>query len=558
MKKKFSILLVVVFALTATMMMVSQVKAASIVIHDDPNYAVVKPKAECLETINAADGALWGRCKTQPLGNVWLLRWPATEPAGRVTVSSTILCTTVYIQFHSSDKNDGVADIYVDDMVNPIVRIDTYMRSHWYVEIGGLSNSLHNVRVRASTNAYFGDVIVSPHHDTPDIANDGDLDVWYFGFGDRPTYTLTITANYGGTTEPAPGIHSYLADSLVEVTAIPEPNYALDYWEVDGNDMYPVNPCPVLMDSNHTVHTVFFRAKATFPSPANGAKEVATDVMLTWLPGDHAASHDVYLGTSFDDVNDANNLWPVASGPNDPNVYKGNQDADTYDPCGLGLGTTYYWRVDGVNDVNIWKGSVWSFTVAGYFVVDDFEDYNDLTNPIQDTWTESGSAGMSLSTDPGPHHWGNQSMEVFYDDALGAAEVSRTPDDPNWTTGSMKALSIWYKGDPTVDELYIKLGDGTSTSIQVISDVNVQSADWQDLLLELSEFIDVSLKSVSEISIGITPAAGGSGAIYIDDIRLHPSRCLDPPAGDLNDDCMVDFRDIAILGSSWLKTGMWP
>ncbi|MHC4733618.1 MAG: LamG domain-containing protein [Planctomycetota bacterium] len=93
--------------------------------------------------------------------------------------------------------------------------------------------------------------------------------------------------------------------------------------------------------------------KASNPRPADSATYVDPNVVLSWSPGVDALSHDVYLGTSRDDVNDANTL---------SDEYKGNYDVNSYDPCGLDLDTIYYWRVDEVADSNIYKGDVWSFT----------------------------------------------------------------------------------------------------------------------------------------------------------------------------------------------------
>ena len=99
------------------------------------------------------------------------------------------------------------------------------------------------------------------------------------------------------------------------------------------------------------------------PTPANGALYVDTWVSLSWQPGDFAVSHDVYLGEIFDDVNDGTG-----------ETFYGNQ-GDTYFvigfpgfpyPDGLVPGTTYYWRIDEVNDANVaspWKGPVWSFSI---------------------------------------------------------------------------------------------------------------------------------------------------------------------------------------------------
>ena len=110
---------------------------------------------------------------------------------------------------------------------------------------------------------------------------------------------------------------------------------------------------------------IVFAEKAKNPSPENGAIHPDTWVNLSWTPGDFAVSHDVYLGDNLDDVNEATR---------DSELFRGNQDLMFYTagfpgyayPDGLVNGTTYYWRIDEVNDDNPsspWKGEVWSFLV---------------------------------------------------------------------------------------------------------------------------------------------------------------------------------------------------
>jgi len=80
-------------------------------------------------------------------------------------------------------------------------------------------------------------------------------------------------------------------------------------------------------------------ALASSPNPADGATDLPRDVVLSWIPGEFAVSHDVYLGDSFDDVDNATNLDPM--GPD--NVYRAHQGADSYAvPERLDFGTTYY------------------------------------------------------------------------------------------------------------------------------------------------------------------------------------------------------------------------
>ncbi len=100
------------------------------------------------------------------------------------------------------------------------------------------------------------------------------------------------------------------------------------------------------------------------PVPEDKATDVPRDTTLSWTPGEFAATHDVYVGPAFADVNTA--------GRSDKKgvLASQGQTATTYDlPAALAYGQTYYWRVDEVNkapDNTIFKGDVWSFTVEPY------------------------------------------------------------------------------------------------------------------------------------------------------------------------------------------------
>jgi hypothetical protein len=99
------------------------------------------------------------------------------------------------------------------------------------------------------------------------------------------------------------------------------------------------------------------------PEPANGILYPDIWVNLGWMPGAFAVSHDMYIGENFDDVNEGTG-----------DTFRGNQTGVYFlagfpgyaFPDGLVPGTTYYWRINEVNDANPsspWKGDVWSFTV---------------------------------------------------------------------------------------------------------------------------------------------------------------------------------------------------
>ena len=98
--------------------------------------------------------------------------------------------------------------------------------------------------------------------------------------------------------------------------------------------------------------------RAKYPLPADAAEDVHPEVVLSWEAGMKAALHDVYFGTDVNAVGDANTSETL-------DVYVGRQDGCEYAPGAvLEFGQTYYWRIDEVNDVNIWPGRVWSFTVV--------------------------------------------------------------------------------------------------------------------------------------------------------------------------------------------------
>ncbi len=93
------------------------------------------------------------------------------------------------------------------------------------------------------------------------------------------------------------------------------------------------------------------------PTPANGALHDETLVNLSWKPGGYAVTQDLYFGDNLDDV---------TAGTGGTFLGSLSQAA-----VGVAVGnllpeTTYYWRVDAVNDVNPnspWISQVWSFTL---------------------------------------------------------------------------------------------------------------------------------------------------------------------------------------------------
>jgi hypothetical protein len=127
-------------------------------------------------------------------------------------------------------------------------------------------------------------------------------------------------------------------------------------------------PAVGLAEGWTVVSNVFEQTGAYDPKPTDKKTEVCpSGLTLSWTPGikvQDVNAHEIYFGTDYDIVSDANLSEPCG-------VYMGAQDSDSnvYPEVGtldlLELGKTYYWRVDEVNeeDPNIrWKGTVWQFT----------------------------------------------------------------------------------------------------------------------------------------------------------------------------------------------------
>ena len=91
-------------------------------------------------------------------------------------------------------------------------------------------------------------------------------------------------------------------------------------------------------------------------TPADKEAHLDRSQGLSWTAGKNALSHDVYIGTSYDAVFNANH---------NSAEFKGNQTASKYalDDSYSSI-PTYYWRVDEVSANGTVKGAVYSFMLS--------------------------------------------------------------------------------------------------------------------------------------------------------------------------------------------------
>ena len=300
---------------------------------------------------------------------------------------------------------------------------------------------------------------------------------------------------------------------------------------------------------------------ASYPCPPDGVKNVPPDVVLSWAPGCSAEKHIVYFGAGPRDVG-ANGL-PVSNPPQP-------RDTNSFDPGWLQLGSTYYWRIDEVNDAHPdspWMGGIWSFTVVDHIVLDDFESYNRLNKPIYETWRQIGEAFVDISIDPAHSCRQAMKLDYYYDREFHSEVVSTFSPPQDWASAGVKFLELFFYGRPANEangQMYVSFGDGNVTmSVPYDGDANnIKKQNWQSWRIPLQKLTELNLANVETIAVGLRagtnePPGSDAGTVYFDDITLHPAGCLpeNRPQADLSGDCAVNFEDVRAMTDTWLESG---
>jgi len=154
------------------------------------------------------------------------------------------------------------------------------------------------------------------------------------------------------------------------------------------------------------------------------------------------------------------------------------------------------------------------------------DGWQDPANGSQVGYTEPPFCEQSIV------HGGRQSAPLIYDNSA-ASYSEATADTANlqigrdWTSEGVKALVLWFYGDPanTAAPMYVAL-NGSAVVYHDNPDA-AQRGMWTEWYIDLQAFADrgVNLANVNTITIGFgdktKPPAGGSGTVYFDDIRLY-------------------------------------
>ena len=264
------------------------------------------------------------------------------------------------------------------------------------------------------------------------------------------------------------------------------------------------------------------------PTPADGATDAAPATTLTWLPGQMAIKHHLY----FSDSREAVSQGTAAAD-------KGELTDPTFTPGALESVATYYWRVDEITpDTPIRTGPVWSFTTC--LPVDDFESYtDDEGSRIYETWTDgwTNNTGSTVGHAQAPFaertiiHDGKQSMPLDYNNVQAPfySEAEREfASVQDFTSNGVSALVLYVRGKPSnaPASLSVGLEDASQrTALVACTDPKVvTTGKWAQWQIPLSDFAGVNAAKIRRLYLRVgdkgASAPGGSGQLYIDDIRL--------------------------------------
>ncbi|MEJ2704619.1 MAG: LamG domain-containing protein [Sedimentisphaerales bacterium] len=175
--------------------------------------------------------------------------------------------------------------------------------------------------------------------------------------------------------------------------------------------------------------------KASGPDPRDHGVHEDTWITLNWRPGAFAVSHDVYLSDNFDDVNDG--AADAFRGNQTPTYYVAGFPGYAY-PDGLVPGTTYYWRIDEVNEADPnspWRGDIWSFSIPSQEAYDpNPTDGAGFVDPgVTLTWTGGFKAKLHTV------YFGDDFDEVNNATTGGVMQGS-----PSYSPGPLESEKVYY------------------------------------------------------------------------------------------------------------------
>lgn len=285
--------------------------------------------------------------------------------------SAVLMFTTATAAFAPLSGCDGLGGSPIILPLGKVTSVQLFEQPNYTVALS-VENAVLNPDAVARVNWVFGDGT---------------------GFVEGPNDRATMTHRY-----TAPGTYPVTAYIFGASGFVDQIESEIVVVENDNGNGPGPNPTPEDLPGNITA-----------PVPADNADGVALDVELRWKSGILTDSHDVYFGTDKAAVGAANKSAPE---------FQGNQLASKFQPpAKLDPDMSYFWRIDGVNELGTTKGNVLTFKTA--------RAPQKARNPSPSTGSNSARVNGSLKWTAGNRA---TSHDVFFG-ADQAAVAAATIDD---------------------------------------------------------------------------------------------------------------------------------
>ncbi|MGD9109716.1 MAG: hypothetical protein PVG93_02135, partial [Phycisphaerales bacterium] len=297
-------------------------------------------------------------------------------------------------------------------------------------------------------------------------------------FIELPTYNLAMAVdpNDGGITDPNVGVHSYLENDIVEISAVANPGYVFNYWEGDVND-----PCSaettVTMDANQSVIAHFVESTTTGitldGSVSSNTADDVSSINITHTTGT-GTNRLMLVGVSWNSFNTARSISSVTF---------------TYDTTPLSLT-----EVETAENSSGRKSSIWS-----------------LLDP------PNGESGTVTVTFDG---------SVNYGIVAGAANFAgvdqATPlGTSNSATGNSSTQSVTLTGLDGDELVFDSLFLGGSSPVQAATVDASQTELWSDTAANTRGAASTEEASGSSVTMSWSTASSGQWALAA--VSINPA-----------------------------------
>ena len=266
------------------------------------------------------------------------------------------------------------------------------------------------------------------------------------------------------------------------------------------------------------------------PNPAlNGIVGRAESVVLSWKAGDGATTHNVYFGTSQEEMTRVSEA-----------------QTETSFEVGVQAPGAYVWQIGEIqaDGGEVVPGKLWSFEVAPFKILDDFDDYTDEEgSEIFMTWldgfdTPATNGGLSAYNVPPYAEQGItrnnsfQSMPFRYTHGIVPNSEVTLPlqgEIRDWSSDAL--LRFWYYGQEAnvgsqSDQLVVHITDtaGKTATVTVATFDELITTGWTQVDVDLT-VLDVDLSQVAQLTLAVGARGNAQnnafGTIFIEDIRLY-------------------------------------